>query len=112
MSRSKFAIAVLALLLIGSNGWWAYHALDVGVTQAYQGDSLNANKKALAQMIALLPLVARPNITRAEIIAAARIPGSHPEPFEKDGFVWVEMIGMRFNEKGQLIEVTRAWSPP
>ena len=112
MSWTKLAIALLVVALVGSNAWWAYRALDAGVTQTYLGVSLDDNKQALAQTLKLLPVVARAGVSRAHIVAGASLPGDHDEPFEKDGFVWVGKIGLKFNEQGQLVEAARAWGPP
>ncbi len=112
MTRSKGAIVLLAVTLVVSNLWWAYRLLDTGVTQTYIGVALDDNKQALAQTLALLPVVARPGVSRSEVLAAARPAEPSAAPFEKDGFVWVGSIGLKFNERGQLVEVSRAWSPP
>ena len=73
--------------------------------------TLDNNKEALAQTLALLPVVARPGVTRDEIVAVAR--GSDDfEPFEKQGFRGGGQIGLRFDDQDRLVEVQRAWSPP
>ena len=112
MTGSKLAIALLVAALLGSNLWWAFRLVDAGVTQTYTGVSLDDNKRALAQTLALLPVVARPGVSRAAVLAEARSAGPSADSFEKDGFVWVGSIGLKFNEQGQLIEASRAWSPP
>ncbi len=112
MTRSKGAIVLLVVTLVASNLWWAYRLLDTGVTQTYMGVALDDNKQALAQTLALLPVVARPGVSRSEVLAAARSAEPSAAPFEKDGFVWVGNVGLKFNERGQLVEASRAWSPP
>ena len=112
MTRSKGVFVLLAVTLVASNLWWAYHLLDMGVAQTYMGVALDDNKQALAQTLALLPVVARPGVSRSEVLAAARAAEPSAAPFEKDGFVWVGEIGLKFNERGQLVEASRAWSPP
>jgi hypothetical protein len=112
VTRSTSAIVLLVLALVMSNLWWAYRLLDTGVTQTYMGAALDDNKQALAQTLALLPVVARPGVSRSEVLAAARSAEPSDVPFEKDGFVWVGKIGLKFNERGQLVEASRAWSPP
>ena len=112
MTRSKGAIVLLVVTLVASNLWWAYRLLDTGVTQTYMGVALDDNKQALAQTLALLPVVARPGVSRSEVLAAVRSAEPSAAPFEKDGFVWVGNIGLKFNERGQLVEASRAWSPP
>jgi hypothetical protein len=33
------------------------------------------------------------------------------EPFEKDGFVWVGSLGLKFDESGRVVEAVPAWQP-
>jgi hypothetical protein len=112
MRSTKITIAVLVLAFLASNLWWAYHAFDAGVTHAYLTDSLNDNRGALSQTLALLPVVARPGVSKSEVIAAARQTDLRAEPFEKDGFIWIGWIGLKFDDAGRVIEASRAWSPP
>lgn len=112
MNGTKLIILLLAAALVASNVWWACNALDHGISLTYMGDALDDNKQALAQTLALLPVVARPGVSRAEIEAAARLPGQPDDSFEKDGFLWTGRIGLKFNQQGQLVEAERAWSPP
>jgi hypothetical protein len=112
MKKTKIIIIVLVLALVASNAWWAFHLIDAGVTQTYMGVSLEDNKEALSQALAILPAVAQKGATREKIISAALMKGDKTDVFEKDGFVWVRKIGLKFNQDGQLVEVSRAWSPP
>jgi hypothetical protein len=59
MKNTKIVIMVLVLALVASNAWWAFHLLDSGVTQTYMGVSLENNKEALSQTLAILPVVAK-----------------------------------------------------
>ena len=65
----------------------------------------NADDVASALMVELAPSCAE----TPAFGPAARLPGDTFEPFEKDGFVWIGRIGLKFNDRGQLIEVSRAW---
>ena len=112
MSGTKLAIAGLVLALVASNGWWAYHTLDRGITVTYLGVALDDNKTALAQTLAILPVVARGEASRDAVIAVATTTEASFEPFEKDGFVWVGRIGLKFDERGRFVEATRGWDPP
>jgi hypothetical protein len=112
MKKQKIIIIVLVVVLVASNAWWAFRLLDSGVTLTYTGVSLEDNKKALSQTLAILPIVAQKGASREKIILTALIKEDKTEIFEKDGFVWVGKIGLKFNGNGQLIEVLRAWSPP
>lgn len=109
MSKSTLTITILAVALVASNAWWAYRTLDAGVTYTYQSVALEDNQEALKQALAAIKASSSPNATKEKIIAAAR--GSLPSAdiFEKDGYVWVGKIGLRFNSNGQLEEVTPAW---
>ena len=102
-------LALLAALVL-SNGAWAFALLDAGVTQTYMAASLDDHAGALQQALALLPVVARPGVGRAEILAAARSPGGISEPFDKDGFTWIGHIGLQFDADGRLVAAAPAWS--
>ena len=112
MAKSNLTIGVLITLLLATNAWWAYHAIDAGVSDSYALVSLNDNKQALAQSLAVIEAAARPGATKQSIVRAAQDAGSSSEPFEKDGFVWVSSIGLKFDPSGRLIGASRSWSPP
>jgi hypothetical protein len=111
MRKSTVAIGVLAASLIGSNAWWAYHALDSGVTLMYADASLQEHHEALAQALAILPVAASPDADPNQVLMAAQRAARYPDSFEKDGFTWVGRLGLRFNESGRLIEAVPSWSP-
>ena len=104
MRKSSVAISLLAVALVLSNGWWAYRALDAGVTHTYPGASLEEAQQALAQALAVIKANAGPNPTREQVISAAQAAWPAVEPFEKDGYLWVGRLGLRFNETGRLVE--------
>lgn len=104
MLGPRAAIGTLALALVASNAWWAYRLVDAGITQTYMRGTIDDTAEALRQTLALLPVVARPGISKAEVIAVARLPGNATEPFEKEGFVWVGQLGLRFDDQGILIK--------
>lgn len=112
MTRSGIAIASLSAALAVTNLWWAYAVLDAGVSYTYLKVSYEDNREALAQLIAVTPILARGNAGRDELIAAAQREASDPSTFEKEGFLWVGRIGLKFGPNGELREVSRAWSPP
>lgn len=104
MRQSKVAISLLAAVLVLSSGWWACRTLDAGITSTYQSASLEASQQALAQAFAVLKVNAEANPSKAEVIAAAQAAWPAIEPFEKDGYLWVGHLGLRFNEAGRLVE--------
>lgn len=109
MSKAGIAIVVLAAALMGSNAWWAFRLFDAGITQTYMSVNLNDHNQALTQALRLLPVVARSDVTREEVLAAARVPGGTDDAFEKEGFVWIGQLGLKFDAHGHLIEAKRTW---
>lgn len=103
MRKTSIAIILLSALLIGSNAWWLYNALDSGVTHTYAMQVCNEQDLALRQALSLLPVAVRPNATREAVIAAARR-GGDESVFDKDGFTWVGGLGLRFDADGRLLE--------
>jgi len=97
-------IVFLAAALLGTNAWWLYRTIDFGISHTYAMDECEEHVQALAQAKAILPIVARPDSTREQILAAARLAG-WPEPFEKDGVVRVGRLGLKFSADGRLIAV-------
>ena len=112
MARCKLAVAVLLLVLLASNAWWAYALFDAGMSRSYLGAALDDNRIALAQVIALSGESARVGASRESMIAAAASAAAAAEPFEKDGYLWIDRVGLKFDQDGRLIDIERAWSPP
>jgi hypothetical protein len=106
--KAKIAIVLLAVALIASNALWAYKVFDILVTLDYRNRECNGQNFALKQTLKLLPIVASQRLSRAEIIAAAREPDDQKwgGPFEKDGYVWVGSVGLKFDTNGKLIEAS------
>jgi len=104
MNKSKLFIILLVVALIASNIWSAYRTLDLGVTLTYQEASLKESQQALSQALAIIKVVGAKNGTRETIIGAAQNAWNAGEPFEKDGYLWVGRLGLRFNSNGHLIE--------
>jgi len=104
VSKSKVTILALAVTLLASNAWWLYHMLDTGITLTYQDVSLHDTREALDQALAILPLVARPDASRAQVLSAAASAAQYPDSFEKDGYIWVGRLGLKFNEGGQFVK--------
>jgi hypothetical protein len=55
MNKTKIIIIALIVALIVSNGWWAYHLLDTGVTLTCTELSLEEHTEALNQTLPRLP---------------------------------------------------------
>ena len=111
MKRSTLIILVLAFTLLASNSWWIYQSIDAAVTAGYREASWQDNHDALAQALAILPVAARTTSTRAQVLDAAKKAANDPDSFEKDGFVWIGKLGLKFDNNDRLIEVSPAWDP-
>jgi hypothetical protein len=106
VNRTKIALFLCASALIGTNAWWAYRVLDAGISQTYLRASFDTANDMLKQTLAILPVVARPDALRSEVIAAAQRVGASIDPFEKDGYTWVGLLGLKFNEQGRFVYAT------
>ena len=104
MKKSRVIISLLPLGLVGSNLWWAYQALDIGVTLTYLQDSFGGQSVMLNQTLSMLPVAADPEASPSEVIAAAQLLDHHKSPHEKDGFICVGQLGLQFNDEGRLIK--------
>ena len=107
MKRSTIVISLLVLVLLASNAWWAYSSIDAGVTRTYLNDSLTETQVALRQTLAILPVVAASPQDRTGIVEAARRSGDGGDTFEKDGYLWVGRLGLRFGSDGRLTKVVQ-----
>ena len=112
MAKSTLGIVLLAVLLLFSNIWWAFQMLDAGITHTYMGASLEDNQTALSQVIDVAKEASQAGSSRDSIVAAAAQSQTRTDPFEKDGYLWVGKIGLKFQKDGRLQDVVRAWSPP
>lgn len=101
MRTSTLTILAMGVALLASNGWWLYRTIDTAVTHTYLMQSCDEHAEALQQMSALLPVATRPGSTPAQVVAAAA-DMAHSEPFEKDGFIRVGRLGLKFDEHGRL----------
>jgi len=108
---NKFIITFLTIALILSNLWWVYNTIDASVTTTYQNVSLEDNHEALSQALAILPLVAKQNSTSKQIIEAATNVAITKYSFEKDGYIWIGKIGLKFDKNGRFINARPAWDP-
>ena len=105
MKRSTIAISCLIVALIASNAWAVYKIVDVGVTLHYSNGELKESQEALSQALAIIKVSSAPGVTRSQIVDAAKKALPDVEPFEKDGYLWVGRLGLRFDPRGRLVEV-------
>jgi hypothetical protein len=111
MNRNKFLVMALVAALLLSNAFWLYNAMDTAVTLEYQGVALKEHHEALAQALAVVPVLSRPNSTKADVLAAATRAAMSRDSYEKDGFTWVGSLGLKFGGEGRLEAVVPSWYP-
>ncbi|WP_133155178.1 hypothetical protein [Kinneretia aquatilis] len=105
MRHPRHLVLALIAALIGSNAWWAYQAIDAGITRSYAEISAAETRQALAQTRALVRTMAKGSYTRQALIEAARQPVPESEPFEKEGFVWIGQLGLKFDAAGTFLRL-------
>lgn len=104
----KWIIALLLVLLIGSNVFWLYQVLDTGISLSYRDQQTYELEETRKQLMSLMPLVAI-NVKKEEITKTAS-QFTDLEPYEKDGCTWVGWLGLRFGNNNELISVSPTWS--
>nr|CAS02450.1 putative integron gene cassette protein [uncultured bacterium]CAS02483.1 putative integron gene cassette protein [uncultured bacterium] len=109
MKIPTIIISLLVVALVATNTWWAFRLLDAGVSYTHQSQSLEENQQALSQALAIAEALGTSEVTRARLIEAAQEAWGPTEPFEKDGYLWVGRLGLRFDESERLVEVVRGF---
>jgi hypothetical protein len=110
MNRSKIIILVLLILLIATNVWWAFQAFDHGITITYTIGSLDDHKQALDQALMIIPEITSGRGSREEIINSMESRFGLSDGLNKDGYIWIGKLGLRFDDSGKLLEVQPAWN--
>jgi hypothetical protein len=111
MKRPTIVVVLLIVALVVSNGWWAYNAVDAGITATYHDHAFQEHRQALTELLAVAPVAASLSASRESVLASAQAAAKHGTEFEKEGFVWVGELGYRFSDEGRLLEVRTEWSP-
>lgn len=99
---------MLSLALASSlavNAWLSFHLIDAGVTQTYMGDSIQRNRMALLQCIAVTNDFLVSGARQEALIAKAKAVSGVDSTFSNDGHFWIGPFGMDFDEDGRLISV-------
>ena len=109
MNRQSLGIiAVLTVLLVGSNAWWVYRALDQASIDKYQELELDYRlKSARAALQALPPLSA--DLRRDQVVARVAATLKDEQPFDKDGWTVIAPLTFRFDAAGKLVEAATVY---
>lgn len=101
---------IFAILLIGSNVWWAAKSFDVAVTNTYQKDYIKNLEESLDQSFFVIKLLSSgAKIKKEKLVNHSKtfIAKNNITVLTKEGFTWVGAFGYKFNENGYLIELKR-----
>jgi len=74
MTKTGWLIAGLFFLLLGTNVWWIYATVNQAVSLTYSRDSLQMNKTAVAQLLAVVEESREADASRQSIVEAALSP--------------------------------------
>jgi hypothetical protein len=85
-----------------------YRSIDSAITFSYHDDQLRWEQAALTDALALIP-ASKPTATKAEVTTFLHR-RSELEPFEKEGCVWFDNLGIKFDDNERIVHVSRRWS--
>lgn len=105
MTTGKKAIIILLIALFGSNLFWIYRTIDFGISYTYMDASATDCFRTLRVTVAVTPIAADPNSSKANVVSAAESVAD-AESIEKDGVVWVDRLGLGFDEYGRVATVS------
>ena len=104
----KIIIAILIVLLLGSNAFWLYQDIDTDTTLFYKSQQIYELEETRKQLMSTFPEVAQ-DVTKEQIVTAAS-KYTDQEVFEKEGCTWVGWLGFRFDDNNKLKSVSPSWS--
>lgn len=82
MHRATVAISLVTAALLSSNAWWAYHAVDMAITQSYRAAELEENQQTSSQALAIINAAGSGDAAKDRIVEAALAAWPAVEPFE------------------------------
>jgi len=100
----KWTSAILLVLLIVSNGWWLYQAVDLAVTEKYrQQEEYEANRTISALKAVTSEFVRGSSKERLLETLGRALP--EDEPFEKEGAIHVTFLSFPISEDDSIAGV-------
>ena len=78
----KWTSAILLVLLIGSNGWWLYHAVDLAVSEKYRQQKEYEAGRTISALKAITTEVARGS-SKERLLETLGRALPEDEPYEK-----------------------------
>jgi hypothetical protein len=100
----KWIAIVLAILLIGSNGFWLYAAVDLMVTEKYRQQEEYERRHQIEALVRLTDrLVQGMDKDRLRIILEDQFPDY--KPFEKEGYLNSLWISFEIGSNNEIVGV-------
>lgn len=108
IQRANKLTVILGVLLITSNAYWIYAGIDDAVTRSYMTQQLHEYDAALKQVQTMLPIAFEATDKDSFVANVQEV--LDDESFEKDGCIWIGMLGLQFDGSSSLAHVSRTWS--
>lgn len=99
--------SLIAVLVVVS-AYSMYAAIDTAITLSYRDQQASELEAVRKQLMSVLPVLSRDR-SKAEIITALE-QASGEKAWEKDGCLWVGMVGVKFSVEEKLLHVSPTWS--
>ena len=100
----KILPSLLGVILVASNAWWIYRAIDQGITNSYaQQETYKVANRAVALSAITTEAVKDKSKLEAVALLKKLFPGQ--EPFEKDGAVHIYWISLPLSSEGRVLGV-------
>ena len=87
----KWTSAILLILLIGSNGWWLYQAIDLAVTEKYRQQEQYEADRTISALKAVTTEYVRGSSKEQLLETLGRV-FPDDEPWEKEGAIHVMLL--------------------
>ncbi len=87
----KWTSAILLVLLIGSNGWWLYQAVDLVVTEKYRQQEEYEADRTISALKAVTSELVR-GMSKDELGEVLQRAMPDANPFEKEGAINVTFL--------------------
>ena len=105
MRRSTIIFSSIIVVLVVSNIWTFVWSLDCGITASYQQPELRAKEVALNQSLDIIRALTKSPPQKPIVVAAANRSATDTSAFEKDGFLWIDRIALKFGPDGRLVDI-------
>ena len=87
----KWTSAILLILLIGSNGWWLYQAIDLAVTEKYRQQEEYEADRTISALKAVTTEYVRGS-SKEQLLEVLGRAFPDDEPWEKEGAIHVTFL--------------------